>query len=266
MTGGALAYSNVNATGADMSALGPLLEQVVDVGDPKLPVSRFAISVAQKVCYFANSAPCMETDPEFRRVASLFEQSGFSFPTLLREMLSSPLVTGAGSTATATANGFTISIARRDQLCAALSNRLGKPDLCSLVVPIPSSAQSATLKIATSIPADAFSRGSEVPIAASIPTLFYSSASELLCENIAAVVVDATTGAVYSSTMVPAAIADMVQRVIGYPPGDALYGGAVQILQDNYDAHIAAKATPTNALRSTFALACEAPTTLSLGL
>jgi hypothetical protein len=266
MTGGALAYSNVNATGADMTALGPLLEQVIDSADPKLPVSRFALALAQKVCYFANSAPCVETDPEFRRVASLFEQGGFSFPTLLREMLASPLVTGAGPTATATANGFTISIARRDQLCAALSNRLGKPDLCSLVVPIPSSAQSATLKIATSIPADAFSRGSEVPITTSTPTLFYSSASELLCENIAAVVVDATTGTVYSSTTVPAAIADMVQRVIGYPPADPLYAGAVQILQDNYDAHITAKATPTNALRSTFALACEAPTTLSLGL
>jgi hypothetical protein len=265
-TGGALAYGNVNATGADMTALGPLLEQVIDSADPKLPVSRFAISIAQKLCYFANSAPCVETDPELRRVASLFEQSGFSFPALLREVLASPLVTGAAPTATATANGFTISIARRDQLCAALSNRLGKPDLCSLVVPIPSSAQSATLKIATSIPADAFSRGSEVPITTSTPTLFYSSASELLCENVAAVVVDATAGSVYSSTMVPAAIADMVQRVIGYPPGDPLYAGAVQILQDNYDAHIAAKATPTNALRSTFALACEAPTTLSLGL
>lgn len=265
-TGGALAYSNVNATGADMMALGPLLEQVIDSADPKLPVSRFALAMAQKLCYFANSAPCVETDPELRRIASLFESGGFNFPALMREMLSSPLVTGAGSTATATANGLNISIARRDQLCAALSNRLGKPDLCSLAVPFPSSAQAATLKIATAIPADAFSRGSEVPITASIPTLFYSSASELLCENIAAVVVDATTGAIYSSTMVPAAIADMVQRVIGYPPGDPLYAGAVQILQDNYDAHVAAKATATNALRSTFALACEAPTTLSLGL
>ena len=266
MTGGALAFGNVNATGADMMALGPLLEQVVDSADPKLPVSRFAISIAQKLCYFANSAPCLETDPEFRRVAQLFETGGFNFPALLRELLSSPLVTGASPTATATANGFTISIARRDQLCAALSNRLGKPDLCGLAVPIPSSAQSATLKIASSIPADAFSRGSEVPIAASSPTLFYSSASELLCENIAAAVVDATTGTIYTSTAVPAAIADMVERVIGYPPNDPLYAGAVQILQDNYDAHVAAKASATNALRSTFALACEAPTTLSLGL
>ena len=37
----------------------------------------------------------------------------------------------------------------------------------------------------------------------------------------------------------------MVQRVMGYPAGDPLYGGAVQILQDNYNAHVAARATAT---------------------
>src|SRR5262249_28133592 len=137
----------------------------------------------------------------------------------------------------------------------ALSNRLGKPDLCALAVAVPSTTQAATLKIATSIPADGFSRGSEFPITASVPTLFYSAASEMLCENVAATVVDATTGSIFSSTDPPAAIADMVQRVMGYPPGDPLYAGAVQILQDNYNAHVAGKATPTNALRSTFALA-----------
>ncbi len=141
MTGGGFAFGNVNATGADMMGLGPLLEQVIDSADAKLPVSRFAIAMAQKLCYFANSAPCVETDPELRRVAQLFESSGFSFPALMRELLSSPLVTGATTTATAAQNGFTISIARRDQLCAALSNRLGKPDLCGLAVPIPSTAQ-----------------------------------------------------------------------------------------------------------------------------
>jgi hypothetical protein len=264
--GGGFAFGNVNTTGPSMTSLGPLFEQVIDSSDPALPVSRFALAVAQKLCFFANSSQCLESDAEFRRVAQVFEQSGFSFPALLREMMSSPLVTGVATTATAAANGFTISIARRDQLCAALSNRLGKPDLCSLAVAQPSTTQAATLRIATSIPADSFSRGSEFPITASSPTLFYSSASELLCENVAAVVVDATTGSVFSSTTPSAAIADMVQRVMGYPPGDPLYAGAVQILQDNYNAHVAARASATNALRSTFALACEAPTTLSFGL
>jgi hypothetical protein len=265
-TGGGYAFFNMNTTGGNMLSLGPLLQQTMDTADPAQPVSRFALATAQKLCFFANSSQCLENDPEFRRVARAFEQSGFKFMTLLKEMLSSPLVTGAKATTTADAAGFTISIARRDQLCQALSNRLGKPDLCSLSVPIPATAQAATLKIATSLPEDAFSRGSEFPITASVPTLFYSSASELLCENVATAVVDATTGSVFSSATPAATIADMVTRVMGYPPSDPLFAGAVKILQDNYDAHVAARATATNAMRSTFALACEAPTTLSFGL
>jgi hypothetical protein len=265
-TGGGFAFFNVNTIGPNMTALGPLLEQVVDSSDASQAVSRFAIAVTQKLCFFANSAACLESDPEFRRVAHVFEASNFNFATLLKEMLSSPLVTGAKPTTTADGNGFTISIARRDQLCAALSNRLGRPDLCSLGVAIPSAAQAATLKIATSIPQDSFSRGSEFPITTSVPTLFYSSASELLCESVATAVVDATTGSVFSSATPAGTIGDMVQRVMGYPPGDPLYAGAVKILQDNYDAHVAARASATNAMRSTFALACEAPTTLSFGL
>jgi hypothetical protein len=264
-TGGGFAFFNVNTTGPDMMSLGPLMEQVSDSSDSQ-PLSRFALAVAQKLCFFANSAQCLESDAEFRRVARVFESSSFNFVTLLKEMLSSPLVTGAKATATADANGFTISISRRDQLCASLSNRLGKPDLCSLSAAVPTTAQAATLKIATSLPEDAFSRGSEFPITASTPTLFYSSASELLCESVATAVVDATTGSVFSSTTPAATIADMVTRVMGYPPGDPLYAGAVQILQDNYNAHVAARASATNAMRSTFALACEAPTTLSFGL
>jgi hypothetical protein len=264
--GGGFAFGNINTTGANMMALGPFLQQVVDSSDPAQAVSRFALAITQKLCFFANSSSCLESDAEFRRIAHAFETSNFSFPALMKEMLSSPLVTGAKATSTADSNGFTISISRRDQLCAALSNRLGKPDLCSLAVPIPTTAQAAMLKIATSLPEDAFSRGSEIPITASSPTLFYSAASELLCESVATAVVDATTGSVFSSTAPATAIADMVQRVMGYPPGDPLYAGAVKILQDNYDAHVAARASATNSLRSTFALACEAPTTLSFGL
>ena len=265
-TGGGFAFGNLNTTGADIFALGPLLGQVADLTDPNQAVNRFAIAMTQKLCFFANSSPCVESDPEFRRIAHAFETNNTNFASLVKELLSSPLVTGAKPTTTSDMMGLTVSISRRDQLCMALSNRLGKPDLCGLAVPVPSTTQAATLKIATSVPADAFSRGSEFPITASTPTLFYAAAGEMLCENIATQVVDATTGSVFSSSTPPAAIADMVQRVMGYPPSDPLYAGAVKILQDNYNAHIAAKASATNALRSTFALACEAPTTLSFGL
>src|SRR6185369_9478769 len=186
-------------------------------------------------CYYANASACVESDPEFRRVALAFQNSTFSFSTLVKELFSSPLVTNASSTATAVANGVTISITRRDQICAALSNRLGIADACALAAPIPSSAQSATLRIVSSVAADAFSRGSEIPVTPPDPTLFYRAASEMLCENIALMVVDPTTGTnLYPSTSVSSSIAAMVTNVVGYSAGDAHYAMAVTILQGHY--------------------------------
>lgn len=264
--GGVFAFGNVNEPGANMLAFGPLLAKVTDLANPAQPVNRMAIGVTQKLCYFANSDACSEDDPEFRRIAANFEKGNFNFFALVKEFFSSPLVTGASPTKTFADAGILISISRRDQLCAALSNRLGRPDLCSLAVPLPSSAQAATAKIAASVPADTFSRGSEAPVTASEPTLFYSAAAEALCENIAALVVDASANSVYSSSNASAAMADMVQRVMGYPPSDPHYAPALQILQDDYNQNVAARNSATNSLRSTFALACESPTALGLGL
>jgi hypothetical protein len=267
-TGGGFAFGNVNLNGASMLDFGPLLLQVADLSDQNQPISRFAMAMTQKLCFFANSAPCVNSDPEFRRVASAFEASNFNFLSLIKELFSSPLVTGATATATAMQNGMNISILRRDQLCSALSNRLGKPDLCAQAVPLPSQAQTATAKIATAMPADAFSRGAESPVTPSDPTLFYRAASEMLCENIANQVVDATSGTVYQSSNAMPAIADMVQKIMGYPPGDtAHYAQALQILQAHYQAVLGQnRNTATTALRSTFALACQSPASLAAGL
>jgi len=270
--GGVLAFGSVNAAGGNLYALGPLLEQVDDQTVAGAPISRFAISVTQQLCYFANSAGCLETDAEFRRVALAFENSGYQFPTLVRELFSSPLVTNAATTTTADTNGVSISISRRDQICAALSNRLGIADICSLDVPLPNSTQSATLKIVNSVATDAFSRGSEIPVTPADPTLFYRAASEMLCENVAGKVVD-VSGSMYQSSSVQTAIADMVSRIVGYSAGDTHYAMAVQILTDHYNAALTSTqnsgtstAKATNALRSTFAAACQSPTSLSFGL
>jgi hypothetical protein len=270
-TGGALAFGNVNATGANLAALAPLLLQVSDGADGKTPISRFAIAMTQKLCFFANSSACVETDPELRRVASAFVSSGFTFATLISELFSSPLVTGSTTTLTFDQLGMTVSIARRDQLCAALSNRLGRPDICALTATLPTAAQAATTKIATSVASDAFSRGAESPVTPSIPTVFYRAATEMLCENVAALVVDAaassTTGKAYSSTDVPGSVEDMVTRLLGYPPADPHHADAAKALQDHYAAVLAVnRNTATTALRSTFALACQSPTALAFGL
>jgi hypothetical protein len=266
-TGGVFAFDNINQAGSDIAGLGTLLTQVVDQSDPEQSINRFAIAMAQKLCYYANSSECVESDPEFRRIALAFANDSFSFPTLVSELFSSPLVTGASDTATFDADGVTISIARRNHLCAALSNRLGKSDICAQSVPQPSSTQTATLKIAGAIAADAFSRGATTPVTPSKATLFYRAASEMLCENIAGQVVDATSGTVYASSDVTGAIAGMVQNVMGYPPGDSHYASAIDILTRHYNtAKSQSRSSATNALRSTFALACQSPTSLIVGL
>ena len=265
-TGGLLAFGSVNTMGASMADLGGLLQQNVDTSDPNQSINRFAISMTQKLCYFANATGCLESDGEFRRVAHDFEASNYNFPALVKDLFSSPLVTGAAKTDTFTDGGVLVSIARKDQLCAALGSRLGV-DVCSLAAPLPTSAQNTTIKIATSIPADAFSRGSEIPVTATDPTLFFRAATEMLCENVATQVVDSSGGnSVFASTDSQGAMTKMVTNIMGYPPSASHYADALAILKEHYSAVMSAKGTATNALRSTFVLACESPTSLSFGL
>ena len=105
--------------------------------------------MAQKLCFFANSHAVPRARPRVPAHRAAFQDGGYNFAALVKELFSSPLVTGAVADAPPTTNGVPISIARRDQLCAALSNRLGKPDLCAQAAPLPASAQTATAAIAS---------------------------------------------------------------------------------------------------------------------
>jgi len=282
--GGTLSFGSVNQAGVTLDDLGGLLGQVTDTSEdpdaPKLDTSlvtlnRFALAMAQKLCYYADSASCVESDPEFRRVIKAFQDANYDYRVLLRELLSSDLVTGAGSTYTFTKRNVVVSVARKDQFCQSLSNRLKIPDVCGLHVAFPYSngfSQSnssyttarAMSRLAGAMPADGFSRGSEVPVALADPTLFYRAASELICESIAPTVVDATNSP-YSSTNLDASIDDMVQNLMGYASGDPHYASAVQILHDHY-AEALAGHNASQALQSTFSLACQSPTSVSFGL
>jgi len=261
------AFGDVRATGSSIADLGGYLAMVTDGAG--LP--RFGMSVVQQLCFYANSNACSETDTEFRRIVGAFRDGNYNYSALVKEFFSSPLVTGAAATGTFAAGEVPISITRRDHLCAALSNRLGKPDLCAQVVALPSSAQTATARIAASVAADAFSRGAQSPVTPTEPTLFYRAATEMLCENIATQVVDASSGAVWTSSDVAGAINGMVETVMGYPPSHPLHAQAAQILMD-HDTAVAAAASgsattkATVGLRSAFTLACESPRALGIGL
>jgi len=222
---------------------------------------RFAIAWTQKLCYWANSTACSESDPEFQRIAAAFESSGHSWKTLVRELLSSPLTTGTRNTQTFADQGVTVSVARRDQLCTAMATRLGVPNLC-LLGRAPSLVQL--------VPSDGFSRGGTAPILATDPSLFYRAATEQLCRTFADYVVDSSvTGkpSRYQSKLPDAAMSDLVQTVMGIAPSDKRYTTLLQVLTEHHaKASKTAGITATDALKSTFTLACMSPTSLSIGL
>jgi len=282
--GGALAFGDVNAKGTTLTDLGTLLGTVTDtVADPNAPqmdsslttLNRFALAFTQKVCYYADSASCTESDPEFRRIVKVFQDSNYDFKTMLRELLSSPLVTAKSDTYTFKQRDVVVSVARKDQFCQELSNKLGLSDVCGLHVAFPYSngySQSNTSyttakamnRLAGAMPADGFARGSEVPVTLADPTLFYRAATELVCETVAPTVVDATN-APFQSSNLSAAFDSMVQNLMGYASGDPKYAPALQILQDHYNEALSGH-NATQALQSTFSLACQAPTSVSFGL
>ena len=262
------AFGDFKATGTSMADFGGYLAQVTDGSG--LP--RFGIAVTQQLCFLANSASCNEGDPEFRRIVSSFKNSNFNYANLMKEFFASPLVTGAVATGSFELNGVPVSIARRDHLCAALSNRLGKPDICAQAVLMPSNTQNTTARLAGTIVNDAFSRGVEAPVTPSDPTMFWSSATEMLCENISGQVVG--DGLMFTTADIAGSINKMVETIMGYPPSHPSFAQAVQVLTDHQTMAAAfmtgtgrnSTAGALNGLKSAFVLACESPTAAAIGL
>jgi hypothetical protein len=235
----------------------------------------FPIAWAQKLCRLANSASCAEDDPEFVRVAKAFSDSHFDFPTLVREMFSSPLVTFLQPTASAAASGIVVGIQRRETLCASLSTRLGLPDVCALhgttgLKGAAAAAARTAANLAGAVPGDGYARGAEVPLMPHDSNLFFVSGLDNLCAALATQLVDGGGKGVskYSSAAATreAALKSFVADVMGLPASDARAAGLRGVLDEHYAGAIAAGETPTDALRSTFVLACTAPVTLSSGL
>lgn len=229
---------------------------------------RFGIAWVQKLQFWANSIPADEQDPEVARIAQAFQDSGWDFKTLVRETFSSPLVTWAAATQTTKENGVILSIARRDQYCAALSNRLGLPDVCGMVTAAPTGVQQKIAGRALLMPVDTYYRAFALPSLPTNPDLFFRSSTESVCLLIADQLVDVKNATSrYSSTDPTTAIADMVATVMNLPPGDPRSAPATQILTDHFtNAKATTGVSATDALKSTFTTACLAPSSVIVGL
>jgi len=226
----------------------------------------------RKMHLWANSVDLDDTDPEAIRVANAFATSGYNVSTLVRELFSSPLITFAAPTQTTTKNGVTLSIARRDQLCAALSNRLGLPDVCGLTTTPPTAMQAAVAAPAVLIPVDTYYRAFALASLPTNPDLFFRQSVEAVCTLVAQQVIDAPTGpSKYSSTAADAAITDFVTTIMALPPSDPRAAQARAILADNFAASqlpsdMGPAASASEALQGTFVLACISPGSVLVGM
>ena len=234
---------------------------IFDLADQLAAHPDFAAAWTQKLCTWANSAPCLDTDPEFVRVAGVFGSSNFNWSTLTVELFSSPLVSYAGPTETARQSGQVFSVTRRDHLCAALSNRLAIPDACGLRVG--TTLPRALQLIVAVLPSDQYSRGAEQPVLANDPNLFFRTGLENICASLAGQLVDAGAATRWSSTNPDTAISDFVHGLMGIDKArDATPLG---ILQDHFQAAKVAGSSASDALKSTFLLACLSPSVAGIG-
>jgi hypothetical protein len=233
--------------------------------------AQFKIAWTQKLCAWANSAPCAADDPELVRIAGVFADSHYDWNALVRALFTSPLITYRAPTASARASGAPVAIARRAQLCATLGNRLGLGDVCGLQsLQVGSCATDCPPRgtnvpsISTNLPSDGYSRGAVSALYVNDPDPFYRSSVEQICALVADQVVDAS-GATsrYSSANTATAIADIAHGLMGLDASRDVQ--AISILTDHWSAVKAAGKTATVALKSTFTLACISPWVVSVG-
>jgi hypothetical protein len=254
---------------------GVVEKNITSIGDLGAQLAKhvmYPAAWAQKLCFYANSQACDPTDPEFMQIVAHFKSTG-SFGSLVEDLFSSPIVTNAVATQTNTNEGELVSVARRDHLCTLLNARLGLTDTCGLDVA--TVATSGIPQIAAGLPSDGYGRGAPTPVLPAVPTLFFRAAIENICETVAGQIIDNTkppAGAVtYSSATkasVDQAIDAFVTNLMGLVPSDPSALEMVGLLRAHYAAVLAdpSKPKPTDALRSTFIVACSSPRVGGIGL
>ena len=232
----------------------------------------FAQAWVQKLCYYANSRKCDAADPEVQRLVTAFAASHFDWTSLVRDLMASPVTTNAKATKTLADQGEVIAVSRRDHLCAALDARLGFADICGLDVTTAQKGKAAGAigEIVSGLPSDGYGRGSVAPVLPNAPSLFFRAGAENICAAVADLVVDPKNPAAgqkqWSSGAPAAAIADFVHTVMALTPSDKRAAPSAAALQAHFDAAVKTRAAPVDALKSTFVVACLAPSALSIGL
>lgn len=268
----------VPAATAVFSALGA--PPVTGVGVPALAQAiaqhpAFAAAWTRKLCEFANFGQCLPDDPELLRVAQVWQDSGFRFPVLVRELFSSPLITFAGRTKTGEAVGGVVGIGMQDRFCRRWEQRFGLHDVCHLAgeSALPLSGDRNTIRnLSVGLPSSGYARGDTTPVFPMDPNMFFAAGAEKICGLLAKHLVEGSELGRYRVDAKDAALDDFVATVMGAPPGHPDAPALRAILARHHDAAVAAltaakvRTAAADALRSTFVLACSSAPAVSTGL
>ena len=206
---------------------------------------RFAAAWTQKVCMWANSQRCLESDPEFQRVAERFRtgydeaspNDDFRLTTLFREMLASPLITGDTHGPNHERNEFIVSATRYQHFCAAANVRLAEASArnCEAngIAPVdcdpPTENCFGNWKVGEAIGGDEYSRGARELTTVSEADPVYLVAVREACREYA-------RGATQNDAAFPGrsetepTIARMVETVMGLPPSHPRHDVATDTL------------------------------------
>lgn len=220
----------------------------------------FARAWAQKLCYYANSAACPEGE-ELDRVVKVFTDSNLDFRVLIRELFSSPMLTGKACVAGIDA-GTTATIARRSQFCIQLSHRLGVDDVCGIrtLSQDGTSLQNQVRSATASIPDDGFSRAVVEPVAIGETGMFTRANREAACT------IAAMNGfGIFDGMAQSEVVGVLVEKVMGLPASDPRHPEARQILDDHVTDALALGKKEKEALQSAFVVACMSPGSAGVG-
>jgi hypothetical protein len=268
---------------------------------------RFGAAWAQKLCMWANSQRCVESDPEFQRVVQVFEEGydrsspddDFRLATLVRELLSSTLITGASPSPSHERAEFRISSTRHAHFCQATRVRLAEAARLRCVeeglAPTECSSSHAPscftgFSQALGLGTDDYARGIRDFVTPSTQDPVYSIAAREACRSMTSSIVSAS-GPFPSGGEPSANIRRIVEQVMGLPPSHPRHDIAVSALLRTYQILRTSGECPSGqspleanadipddgtfvcgpgrnrseALRHVFVIACTSPDLIGLG-
>jgi len=207
---------------------------------------RFPVAWVQKLCMWGNSQRCSETDPEFIRLAGLFENSKFSMRTLVQHFFSSPIFTGNRLTQTHEDIEFAISMSRSNHLCRAMDQRVkslnestgtqGSINMCGI--------RFDSFGI---IPSDLFSRGEADFIQSRNIGAFEAKSIDLSCaKQVNRVFTNNKSRLIDSRATVDDIISQLVEHIMGLPNNHPRYSTVTKELADVYNIASHDQACPNN--------------------